>query len=42
MTFGNGKKIVIPDLAHYEPDCDEQGYLIIIIIRLIEHQKFLN
>jgi len=37
--FRDGKKIVIPDLAHYNPDCEEQGNLI-IIIRLIEHEVF--
>ena len=32
-------KIVIPNLAHYEPDCEEQGNLV-LIIRLIEHETF--
>ena len=37
--FRDGKKIVIPNLAHYQPDCEEQGNLI-LIIRLIEHEIF--
>ncbi len=37
--FRDGKKIVLPNLAHYQPDCEEQGNLI-LIIRLIEHEIF--
>ena len=37
--FRDGKKVVIPDLAHYDSDCDEQGNLV-LIIRLIEHELF--
>ena len=38
-NFRDGKKVVIPDLAHYDPDCDEQGNLV-LILRLIEHELF--
>ena len=38
-NFRDGKQVVIPDLAHYEPDCEEQGNLV-LIIRLIEHETF--
>lgn len=37
--FRDGKKIVIPNMAHYDPDCEEQGDLV-LIIRLIEHEVF--
>ena len=37
--FRDGKKIVIPEMAHYDPDCDEQGNLV-LVIRLIEHETF--
>ena len=37
--FRTGKKIVIPEMAHYDPDCDEQGNLI-LVIRLNEHNIF--
>lgn len=38
-NFRDGKQVVIPNLAHYDPDCDEQGNLV-LIIRLIEHETF--
>ena len=37
--FKDNKKIVIPDLLHYEPDVDEQGDLI-LILNILEHPTF--
>jgi len=34
-----GEKIRIPDLAHHDPECDEQGDLI-IIVNIIKHERF--
>ena len=33
------KKITIPDMAHHDPDVDEQGDLI-LILNILEHPKF--
>jgi DnaJ homolog subfamily A member 2 len=33
------EKIRIPDLAHHEPECDEQGDLI-IIVNIVKHERF--
>lgn len=38
-NFRSGKKVVIPGLAHYDPDCEEQGDLV-LVIQLIEHEVF--
>ena len=37
--FKDGKKIVIPDMAHYEPDVEEQGDLV-LILKILEHPTF--
>ena len=37
--FRNGKKIIFSEMAHYDPDCEEQGNLV-LIIRLVEHELF--
>ena len=37
--FKDNKKIVIPDMAHYEPGLDEQGDLI-LILKILEHPTF--
>jgi DnaJ homolog subfamily A member 2 len=37
--FRTGKKVVIPEMAHYEPECEEQGNLI-LIIKLNQHDTF--
>lgn len=37
--FRDGKQIVIPEMAHWDPDCDEQGNLV-LIVKLIEHDTF--
>ena len=37
--FKDKKKVVIPEMAHYDPDADEQGDLI-LIIKILEHPKF--
>ena len=37
--FRTGKKIVIPDMAHYDPDCEEQGNLV-LIIQVNKHEDF--
>ena len=34
-----GEKIRIPDLAHHEPECDEQGDLI-LIVNIVKHERF--
>ena len=37
--FKDGKKIVIPDMAHFEPDVEEQGDLV-LILKILEHPTF--
>ena len=34
-----GEKIVIPDMAHHNPDCDEQGDLI-LVVNIVKHNRF--
>ena len=34
-----GEKIMIPDLAHHIPECDEQGDLI-LIVNIVKHERF--
>jgi DnaJ homolog subfamily A member 2 len=34
-----GEKIRVPDLAHHNPDCEEQGDLI-LIINIVKHDRF--
>ena len=37
--YKNNKKIYFPNLAHHDPECDEQGDLI-LIVKLKEHNLF--
>lgn len=37
--FRDGKKVVIPEMAHYQEGCEEQGNLV-LIIRLLENDTF--
>ena len=37
--FKDNKKIVIPDMAHYDPDADEQGDLV-LVLKILEHPTF--
>tara|TARA_B100000123_G_scaffold84982_1_gene61418 strand:- start:1856 stop:3106 length:1251 start_codon:yes stop_codon:yes gene_type:complete len=37
--FRSGKKIVFQEMAHYDPNCDEQGNLI-LVINLVQHDLF--
>jgi DnaJ homolog subfamily A member 2 len=38
-NFKDKKKVVIPEMAHYDPDADEQGDLI-LIIKILENPTF--
>lgn len=37
--FRDNKKIVIPDMGHFEPDIDEQGDLV-LILKFLDHPTF--
>ena len=37
--FRDNKKIVIPDMGHFEPDVEEQGDLV-LILKILEHPTF--